>query len=134
VGPHLATRPTLGPGAPRPGSAGPVAHRSRTDFAGYEFSDQTDPFEAGIGFSVPLKSKTDDFIGRDALLRRSAHPSHKLVGLHLGGNEAAHHGDPVYHGRAQVGVITSACRSPLLARQYRAVPGRRELRRARHPA
>ena len=84
-------------------------------FAGYEFSDQTDPFEAGIGFSVPLKSKTDEFIGRDALLRRSAHPSHKLVGLHLRGNEAAHHGDPVYHGRAQVGVITSACRSPLLA-------------------
>ncbi len=84
-------------------------------FAGYEFSDQTDPFEAGIGFSVPLKSKTDEFIGRDALLRRSAHPSHKLVGLHLSGNEAAHHGDPVYQGRAQVGVITSACRSPLLA-------------------
>ena len=84
-------------------------------FAGYEFSDQTDPFEAGIGFCVPLKSKTDDFIGRDALLRRSAHPSHKLVGLQLSGNEAVHHGDPVYHGRAQVGVITSACRSPLLA-------------------
>lgn len=84
-------------------------------FAGYEFSDQTDPFEAGIGFSVPLKSKTDDFIGRDALLRRSAHPTHKLVGLQLSGNEAAHHGDPVYQGRAQVGVITSACRSPLLA-------------------
>lgn len=84
-------------------------------FAGYEFSDQTDPFEAGIGFSVPLKSKTDDFIGRYALLRRSAHPSHKLVGLHLSGNETAHHGDPVYQGRAQVGVITSACRSPLLA-------------------
>lgn len=83
-------------------------------FAGYEFSDQTDPFEAGIGFSVPLKSKTDDFIGRDALLRRSAHPSHKLVGLHLSGNETARHGDPVYQGRAQVGVITSACRSPLL--------------------
>ncbi|NVZ85357.1 DUF1989 domain-containing protein [Pseudomonas yamanorum] len=84
-------------------------------FAGYEFSDQTDPFEAGIGFSVPLKSKTDDFIGRDALLRRSAHPTHKLVGLHLSGNETAHHGDPVYQGRAQVGVVTSACRSPLLA-------------------
>ncbi|CAI8865088.1 DUF1989 domain-containing protein [Pseudomonas serbica] len=84
-------------------------------FAGYEFSDQTDPFEAGIGFCVPLKSKTDDFIGRDALLRRSAHPAHKLVGLQLSGNEAAHHGDPVYRGRARVGVITSACRSPLLA-------------------
>ena len=63
---------------------------------------------------MPLKSKTDDFIGRDALLRRSAHPAHKLVGLHLSGNEGAHHGDPVYRGRAQVGVVTSACRSPLL--------------------
>ncbi|MGF6708650.1 DUF1989 domain-containing protein [Pseudomonas frederiksbergensis] len=84
-------------------------------FAGYEFSDQTDPFEAGISFCVPLKSKTDDFNGRDALLRRSAHPAHKLVGLQLSGNEGAHHGDPVYRGRAQVGVITSACRSPLLA-------------------
>lgn len=85
-------------------------------FAGYEFNDQTDPFEAGIGFSVPLKSKTDDFIGRDALLRRSAQPTHKLVGLVLEGNEGAHHGDQVYSGRAQVGVVTSACRSPLLGR------------------
>ena len=39
-------------------------------FADYEFSDQTDPFEAGIGFTVPLKTKTDDFIGREALIRR----------------------------------------------------------------
>ena len=38
-------------------------------FYGYEFTDQTDPFEAGIGFTVPLKSKEDDFIGRDALER-----------------------------------------------------------------
>ena len=36
-------------------------------FANYEFTDQTDPFEAGIGFTVPLKSKTDDFIGKQAL-------------------------------------------------------------------
>jgi aminomethyltransferase len=40
---------------------------------------------------------------------------HKLVGLQLSGNEGAHHGDGVYSGRAQVGVVTSACRSPLLA-------------------
>ena len=83
-------------------------------FAGYEFCDQTDPFEAGIGFCVPLKSKQDDFIGRKALLRRSANPQRKLVGLHLDGNEVAHHGDCVHVGRAQVGVITSATRSPLL--------------------
>jgi aminomethyltransferase len=55
-------------------------------FAGYDFSDQTDPFEAGIGFTVPLKSKTDDFIGRDALLRRKEHPSRKFVGLVIEGN------------------------------------------------
>ena len=82
-------------------------------FAGHEFSDQTDPFEAGIGFCVPLKSKADDFIGRDALIERSAHPQRKLVGLQLDGNEMAAHGDGVYVGHAQVGVVTSATRSPL---------------------
>ena len=82
-------------------------------FAGHEFCDQTDPFEAGIGFCVPLKSKTDDFIGRDALIERSAHPQRRLVGLQLDGNEMATHGDGVYVGHAQVGVVTSATRSPL---------------------
>ncbi|MEB2603417.1 DUF1989 domain-containing protein [Burkholderia cenocepacia] len=85
-------------------------------FAGYEFSDETDPFEAGIGFSVPLKTKTDDFVGREALLRRSAHPQRRLVGLVLAGNEPAHHGDCVYNGRAQVGVVTSGMRSPILGK------------------
>lgn len=85
-------------------------------FAGYEFCDQTDPFEAGIGFCVPLKSKDADFIGREALLRRSQHPQRQLVGLEIAGNETAAHGDCVHAGRAQVGVITSATRSPLLGR------------------
>ena len=31
-------------------------------FAGYEFDDQVDPFEAGIGFAVKLDSE-DDFVG-----------------------------------------------------------------------
>ncbi len=30
-------------------------------FAHHEFTDQTDPFEAGIGFTVPLKSKRGRF-------------------------------------------------------------------------
>ena len=83
-------------------------------FAGYEFTDEIDPFEAGIGFSVPLKSKEDDFIGRTALEQRKAHPQRQLVGLELVGNETAAHGDCLHVGRAQVGVITSATRSPVL--------------------
>ena len=82
-------------------------------FAGYEFDDQVDPFEAGIGFTVKLDSE-DDFVGKEALIERSAHPQRKLVGLELEGNETAGHGDEVYVGRRRVGVVTSGTRSPLL--------------------
>ena len=85
-------------------------------FANYEFNSETDPFEAGIGFTVPLKSKLDNFIGRDALLKRKEHPRRKLVGLEIASNEAVGHGDHVYLGRAQVGVVTSSCRSPVLGK------------------
>ena len=83
-------------------------------FAGCEFSDQTDPFEAGIGFTVPLKTKTGDFIGREALERRKQHPARKLVGLDLEGAVVPSSGACVHVGRAQVGEITSAVRSPVL--------------------
>lgn len=83
-------------------------------FAGYDFSDQIDPYEAGVGFTVPLKTKEDDFIGRDALVNRKANPQRKLVGLELAGNEPAAHGDCVHSGRFQIGVVTSATRSPVL--------------------
>ncbi len=83
-------------------------------FAGYDFSDQTDPFEAGIGFTVPLKSKEDDFIGRETLIRRKEHPSRKMVGLVIDGNVDVAHGDCVHIGRAQIGEVTSSMRSPLL--------------------
>jgi aminomethyltransferase len=82
-------------------------------FAGYEFDDQVDPFEAGIGFAVKLDSE-DDFVGKEALVERSAHPQRTLVGLELDGNETAGHGDEVWDGRRRVGVITSGTRSPTL--------------------
>jgi aminomethyltransferase len=85
-------------------------------FAGYDFSDETDPFEAGIGFTVPLKSKTADFIGRDALIRRKEHPSRKFVGLDIESNVDVGHGDCVHVGRAQIGVVTSSTRSPILGK------------------
>ncbi len=82
-------------------------------FAGNEFDDQVDPFEAGIGFTVP-ESKDDDFVGKEALTERRAHPQRVLVGLELEGNEPAGHGDCVHIGRHQVGVVTSGTRSPVL--------------------
>jgi len=85
-------------------------------FAGYEFCDQTDPFEAGIGFTVPLKSKNDDFIGRAALEERKAHPQRKLVGLEIEGGLVPSTGDCLRIGKAQVGEVTSAMKSPYLGK------------------
>lgn len=85
-------------------------------FAGSEFDDQTDPLEAGIGFTVPLKSKNSDFIGRAALERRKAHPQKKLVGLDIEGGVVPGHGDCVHVGKPQIGIITSAMKSPFLGK------------------
>ena len=85
-------------------------------FAGYDFCDQTDPFEAGIGFTVPA-SKTEAYVGSEALARRREHPQRRLVGLDIHGNDTIAHGDPVHAGRAQVGIVTSVTPSPRLARQ-----------------
>jgi aminomethyltransferase len=85
-------------------------------FAASEFSDRTDPFEAGIGFTVPLKSKPDDFTGRAALEVRKAHPQRRLVGLDITGGTVPSRGDCIRLGRAQIGEITSATRSPILGR------------------
>lgn len=85
-------------------------------FAGSEFDDQTDPFEAGIPFTVPLKSKEDDFIGRKALEQRKAHPHRQMVGLDIDGGVVPSPGDCVRVGRAQVGEVTSAMKSPILGK------------------
>ncbi len=83
-------------------------------FAGSEFNDQTTPLEAGIGFTVPIKTKEDDFIGRDALVRGKEHPQRTLVGLELAGDEPAGPGNPIMIARQQVGTVTSGTRSPIL--------------------
>ncbi|MDE2791173.1 MAG: DUF1989 domain-containing protein [Paracoccaceae bacterium] len=83
-------------------------------FAGQEFCDRTDPFEAGIGFTVPLRTQNADFIGRKALEDRKAHPRRKLVGLDVDGGIVPGPGDGLRIGKAQVGEVTSATRSPVL--------------------
>jgi len=83
-------------------------------FAGAEFSDRTDPFEAGIGFTVALGTKSEAFLGREALRRRKEDPQRVLAGLELDGDAPAAPGDAVLSGPERVGVITSATRSPVL--------------------
>ena len=56
---------------------------------------------------VPLKTKTEDFIGKSELIKRKENPQKKLVGLELVGKEKANHGDCVHIGRSQVGIVTS---------------------------
>jgi len=85
-------------------------------FAGYEFSDQTDPFEAGIGFTVPFKTKEDDFIGKAAIVERKEHPQRKLIGLEIEGGIVPATGDSICIGKARVGEITSAVKSPILGK------------------
>ncbi len=82
-------------------------------FKGYEYEGTEDPFEAGIGFTVP-KNKADDYVGKNALARRRAEPSRALVGLEIEAADPFVLGDPVLSGDEQVGIVTSGVRSPLL--------------------
>ncbi|GGB85314.1 aminomethyltransferase [Marinobacterium zhoushanense] len=85
-------------------------------FAGYEFCPETDPYAAGIGFTVPLKSKEEDFVGRTALARIPASDRERLMGLVLDSEDLISHGDQLFNGRFPVGVVTSATRSPLIGK------------------
>jgi aminomethyltransferase len=81
-------------------------------FKGYEYEGAEDPFEAGIGFTVP-KNKQDDYVGKTALASRREHPSSRLVGLEIDADEPYVQGDAVHAGGDTVGVVTSGVRSPL---------------------
>ncbi len=80
--------------------------------SGAEFTSEVDAFEAGLGFAIDLKK--EHFIGRDALERNSVAPRKSLAGFIIKGTEIPQHGAPIFVGRRQVGVITSATRSPEL--------------------
>ena len=80
--------------------------------AGAEFTPDVDAFESGLGFAVDLKKQ--DFVGKEALLRNHSQPRRVLRGLTFNSHEAPVHGDGVFVGRRQVGVITSATLSPAL--------------------
>ena len=51
---------------------------------------------------------------REAVAKRKEHPQRVLIGLEIDGKEPVGHGACIHSGRAQIGVVTSGCRSPLL--------------------
>ncbi len=86
-------------------------------FKGYEYeAGVQDPFEAGIGFTVPV-SKTDDYVGKGALSRRRSAPKERLVGLEIDLPEPPAEVDVTLGEDGEVvGVVTSPCRSEVLAK------------------
>ena len=80
---------------------------------GHELTDETDPFQAGLGFACYLRGV--DFPGRDALLRIEQQPLRWVrVGLELAGRRVPRQGYPVLAGPDTVGRITSGTYSPTL--------------------
>ena len=84
--------------------------------SGYEFDDQTTPFEAGIGFTVNLEEKDDDFIGKLALRDSQLNPRRVLVGLEVDGDETPAPKDAIYRDHKSVGAVSSGVFSPSLGK------------------
>lgn len=82
--------------------------------AGAEFGPGSDAYEAGLGFAINLKKA--DFMGKAALARNSESPRRQLKGLLFKGLDLPAHGAPVYSGEREIGVVTSATRSPMQER------------------
>ena len=83
-------------------------------FGGQDFDASVNPYESGIGFVAPLKSQSDDFIGREAIEESIANPTRILTGLEISGTVVAEIDDAVMINGIQVGVVTSAMYSEVL--------------------
>lgn len=79
-------------------------------FTGCEFDETTDPFQAGIGFTVDLDSNAEDFIGREALQDRKENLDRTVIGLTFDGDELAV--GTVTSDGVEIGEITSSVSSP----------------------
>ena len=75
---------------------------------GTDMTAEHDPYEAGLGFAVRMDK--GDFMGRDALVQRSARaPDRRLACLVIGDPAQVVMGsEPVYAGGAPAGYVTSA--------------------------
>jgi aminomethyltransferase len=72
---------------------------------GQDMDDRTDPFSAGLGWTVKLDS--GDFVGAAALRELRESPPRRFLGLKLGPRTIARHGHRVLQDGREVGVVTS---------------------------
>ena len=79
---------------------------------GHELTEEIDPYSAGLGWAVKLNK--GDFVGREPLLLRKAHPPLSRIGLVLEGKRIARQGATVLSGEREVGLVTSGTFSPTL--------------------
>jgi aminomethyltransferase len=73
---------------------------------GQDMDEDTDPYSAGLGWTVKLDK--GEFLGREALRRlRDQGPPRHTLGLRFEGRAIARHGQAVLHDGAVVGEVTS---------------------------
>jgi len=85
---------------------------------GHELDEQTDPYQAGLGFAVSLKDadgQPREFIGCQRLAELAEQPrAIKRIGLALEGRRAAREGYQVFLADQLLGSVTSGSFSPTL--------------------
>jgi glycine cleavage system T protein (aminomethyltransferase) len=87
---------------------------ARLSLYGNDIDETTNPYEAGLGWTVKLKA--GDFIGRDALVKIKADGlTRKLVGFEMVGRGIARHGYPIVDAQGEaIGIVTSGSPAPSL--------------------
>lgn len=89
---------------------------ARLSLYGNEIDESTNPFEAGLGWTVKLGA--GDFIGKSALVALKAEPlTRQVVGFEMVGRGIARHGYPILgSGGETIGTCTSGAPSPTLGK------------------
>ena len=82
---------------------------------GNDISEDTHPFEAGLGWVVKLDA--GDFVGRSALQAlKDASLERRLVGFEMTGRGIARHGYPIVADGKSVGTVTSGSPGPTVGK------------------
>lgn len=90
---------------------------ARLSLYGNDIDETTNPYEAGLGWTVKLDK--GDFVGREALARvKEEGPIRRIVGFEMTGRGIARHGYPIVdpHSGDRMGEVTSGSPSPTLGK------------------